>query len=241
VFKSRFEGGKICDADYSQLEFRVAGFLSGCPVVRKIIMDGVDVHSFTRDTINSQLPEASHIDRQDAKPDTFKPLYGGQSGTPAQRYYYSTFLDTYYGVKEWHENLKIEALSTGKVRIFSGREYLFPNAKRTANGYVVGSTQIVNYPCQGFATADLVPLGLIAVYRRMVREKVNSKLCLTTHDSGTSDTYPGEEQQVGKTFKEALLSLPEMVQEYYKKDFDFPLEVEIKIGDNWRDMKEIEI
>ena len=50
VIVSRFEGGSIMDADYGQLEFRIAGYLSGCPKVLSDIKEGVDVHVFTRDT-----------------------------------------------------------------------------------------------------------------------------------------------------------------------------------------------
>lgn len=136
VFVSRWAkcGGVLLEADYGQLEFRVAGLLSGCPVVHKDIVAGVDVHAYTRDTINSFDPNLNQITRQDAKADTFKPLYGGQSGTPRQKHYYKSFLKKYHGVAEWHEKLKTEALTTKMVTIPSGRQYKFPYARRQPGG-----------------------------------------------------------------------------------------------------------
>ena len=79
VVESRFEGGSIVEGDYSQLEFRVAGFLADDSQIYKDVREGVDVHSYTASVIG--------CDRQTAKADTFKPLYGGTTGTPEQQKY----------------------------------------------------------------------------------------------------------------------------------------------------------
>src|SRR6056300_1969542 len=47
VFVSRFEGGKILEADFAQLEFRAAAYLSQDKIAMKEINDGFDVHSYT--------------------------------------------------------------------------------------------------------------------------------------------------------------------------------------------------
>ena len=80
VVESGFEGGSIIEGDYSQLEFRVAGFLANDSQIYKDVEDGVDVHAYTASVIG--------CDRQTAKADTFKPLYGGVTGTPNQQKYY---------------------------------------------------------------------------------------------------------------------------------------------------------
>lgn len=232
VFVSRWKGGKIGKPDYGQLEFRIAGYLSGCPQVLKDVLDKIDVHARTRDIINNFDLNLTQIDRQDAKPDTFKPLYGGLSGTPRQAAYYSEFLKRYYGVAKWQDQLKQKALKKEYIRLPSGREYFFPYAKRTQGGYVKESTKIVNYPVQGFATADLVPLGGIAILRLFAAHGLSSKLCLTTHDDFCADIYPGEEDIVTKLMIQGMLSLPEMCKEFYGIDFEYPIEVEMNIGDN---------
>ena len=76
VVVSRWQGGYILEGDYSQLEFRVAGFLSKDQKVYEDVKNHVDVHAYTASILG--------VSRQDAKTDTFKPLYGGLMGTPKQ-------------------------------------------------------------------------------------------------------------------------------------------------------------
>ena len=246
-FVSRFEGGKLLDGDEGQLEFRVAGYLSGCPQVLEDINNGVDVHSRTRDIINEHKSTEKEglkvIDRQDAKNDTFKPLYGGMSGSKRQVAYYKSFLERYFGVREWHEDLKNEALKTHKIRIPSGREYAFPGARRTNRGYVKESTRIVNYPVQGFATGDMVPLVVLKMYKFMKFTGCKSRLILTVHDDMIVDMHPDEIKSMPAIMKRAFDMLPAMLKEYYDIDFDYPLAVEIKqsITNNWMEMEVIDV
>ena len=51
VFISRWQGGKILEADFAQLEFRTAAFLSQDKIAMKEIEDGFDVHSYTANVI----------------------------------------------------------------------------------------------------------------------------------------------------------------------------------------------
>ena len=83
VVESRFDGGYILEGDYSQLEFRVAGFLAKDSQAYIDVKDGTDVHQYTADIIGCS--------RQEAKAHTFKPLYGGTTGTEAQQRYYRAF------------------------------------------------------------------------------------------------------------------------------------------------------
>jgi DNA polymerase I-like protein with 3'-5' exonuclease and polymerase domains len=238
-FVSRFEDGSIIEADYSGLEFRMAGHLSGCPSVRRYVEEGIDPHAFTRDFINNFDSNLPNITRQEAKADTFKPLYGGSSGSLRQRAYYAGFLKEHRGVAEWHEALKKEAIRTKMVRLPTGREYVFPYATRLPNRYVNQTTQIVNYPVQGFATGDVVPCGIIATDRLFKQRGLRSLLILTVHDSIYVDTYPGEEEEVIECLNIGMLSIDEMFQEFYGINMSFPLSIEIKKGPNAFEMKEV--
>ena len=236
---SRFEGGTIIEADYSGLEFRMAGHLSGCPSVRRYIDEGIDPHAFTRDFINNFDPELPQITRQDAKSDTFKPLYGGSSGSPRQKAYYAGFLKEHHGVSEWHERLKVEAIKTKNIRLPTGREYHFPYARRSSTGYVNQTTQIVNYPVQGFATGDVVPCGIIGVNRLFMAAHVKSLIILTVHDSIYIDIFPGEREIVIELLNEGMLGIDKIFHEFYSIGMEFPLAIEIKEGVNAFDMKEV--
>ena len=108
VFVSRFDGGKILEADFAQLEFRAAAYLSQDEVAIEEVSTGFDVHAYTAKVISDAGQPTS---RQDAKAHTFAPLYGatGYGRTKAEAAYYEHFTAKYKGVAAWHSRLAKEA------------------------------------------------------------------------------------------------------------------------------------
>lgn len=233
---SRFKDGSILDCDFGKLEFVTAVFLSGDKQGLEDIKNDADIHTFTSDTLTAA---GEPTDRQDAKPHTFKPLYGGMSGTPAQVTYYKSFLVKYDGIKKWQDRLQDEAIRTKIVRIPSGREYAFPYATRTKWGGATGSTQIKNYPVQGFATGDIVPCALIDVWKKMKELNCKSLLILTVHDNVTTDVHPEERGVIENIILDTMRSVPNTLKTRYGIDFYIPLTVEGKIGPNLLDGKKL--
>ena len=236
VFVSRWDGGKIMEADFAQLEFRAAAFLSQDGVAIEEVSTGFDVHSYTAEVITDA---GQPTNRQDAKAHTFAPLYGatGFGRTPSEAAYYKHFNDKYQGVAEWHTKLAKEALSTGKITTPSGREFSFPNVVRKASGKVSHFTQIKNYPVQSFATADIVPIALLHIEQLLN----NMKSCIvnTVHDSIVVDVHPDEEKQVIFIINETNRVLPQLIKDRWNITFNVPLLLEAKIGPNWLDTKDV--
>ena len=235
---SRWHGGLILEADFAQLEFRVAGELSGDAQIKADVDAKYDVHSFTAKT----LTEAGQsTNRQGAKPHTFKPLYGGTSGTYAEQAYYKAFAEKYAGVTEWHQRLLREAVSYHVITIPSGRQYAFPYAKRMPWGGVTNATQIKNYGVQGFATADIVPCSVISIWHALRRAKLKSILINTVHDSVVLDVYPGELDQVARITHECMVNTKSEMLRRYNYIMKLDLEAELKVGPNWLDNEVIPI
>jgi len=230
VIQSRFEGGQILEVDFAQLEFRTAVFLAQDKQGMEDIKNKIDVHRFTADIIG--------VSRQDAKAHTFKPLYGGTTGTEDEKKYYKTFAEKYKDITKWHEELQTHAITYKRVKLPTGREYSFPYAERMPWGGSSYATQIKNYPVQGFATADIVPLACIKIYELMKEQKVKSLLINTVHDSIVADVYPGEEAVMSKIFKQGTASVVPALKEYYGINFNVPLDTEVKMGYDWLNMKE---
>ena len=133
VFVSRWDGGKILEADFAQLEFRAAAFLSQDKVAIDEVSTGFDVHAYTSKVItNAGQPTT----RQEAKAHTFAPLYGatGFGRSKAEAAYYEHFTEKYKGIKSWHSRLAKEALATGKITTPSGRQFSFPDVHRLMSG-----------------------------------------------------------------------------------------------------------
>ena len=228
VVESRFEDGKIIEGDYSQLEFRVAGFLAHDEQAYADVRAGTDVHNYTAGVIGCS--------RQEAKAHTFKPLYGGTTGTEAQQRYYRAFKEKYGGVALWHEDLQREAVERRVITLPSGRQYAFPDARWTKYGTATHRTNICNYPVQGFATADPLPAALVRLDKLFMANELQSVICNTVHDSIVIDCHPDEKDIVVRLMREAMLSLPEETMRRYGIEYDMPVEIEIKMGDNWLDL-----
>ena len=231
VVTSRWEGGKILEMDFAQLEFRTAVFLSQDRQGMADIQNKVDIHQFTADVIG--------VSRQEAKGHTFKPLYGGMSGTESEKKYYKEFLVKYKDIAKWHDQLESDAINYKVVSLPSGREYAFPFARRMPWGSSSNSTQVKNYPVQGFATADIVPLTCIAVDNLMVQNKVKSLLINTIHDSVLIDVHPNEEDMIIDIVKKGARNVVPMMKEHYDIDFNVPLDTDVKVGYNWLEMREV--
>lgn len=236
---SRWEGGIILEADWRQLEFRAAVELADDPQGYKDIAEGLDVHAFTAQTITQA---GQPTNRQDAKPHTFKPLYGGLSGTAAEVAYYKSFLQKYARIAEWHDELCEQAVKHRRITLPTGREYDFPNANRYGNGSVRGATQIKNYPVQGFATADIAPVGTIEILRALRSvPTLRSRLILVVHDSNVLDVHPEEFELVKALVCQGLNRMPEAMFERYGLRLKMAYDFELKAGPNWLDLKEIKI
>ena len=236
VFVSRFEGGKIMEADFAQLEFRAAAFLSQDGVAIEEVSTGFDVHAYTAEVITNAGQPTS---RQDAKAHTFAPLYGasGFGRTKAEAAYYEHFNEKYTGVASWHSKLAKEAISTQKIKTPSGREFSFPDVVRKANGRVSHFTQIKNYPVQSFATADIVPITLLHIEKLL--DGMHSCVVNTVHDSIVIDVHPDEERRCIEIIQETNKVLPDLITLRWGLVFNVPLELEAKIGPNWLDTKDV--
>lgn len=238
VFKSRWDGGQIMEADFAQLEFRVAAFLSQDKTAIDEVTTGFDVHSYTAKVITDA---GQSMSRQEAKAHTFAPLYGasGFGRTPAEAAYYEQFTKKYSGISKWHKELAREALATGKIKTPSGREFSFPDVTRKANGTVTFFTQIKNFPVQSFATADIVPISLIYIDKLLGVNKMQSCIVNTVHDSIVIDVHPEEKDKVLRIINAANDKLLAIVNKKWKLDFNVPLLLEAKIGPNWLDTKDV--
>ena len=140
--------------------------------------------------------------------------------------------------KKWHDKLAKEALNTGMITIPSGRQFSFPDVKRSSSGRVSHLTQIKNYPVQAFATADIVPVALL--YIEELLKDAKSCIVNSVHDSIVIDVFPSEEERVISIIKATNDSLPSLLYKRWGVNFNVPLLLEAKIGNNWLDTKDVQ-
>ena len=239
---SRFENGSLLEADFSGLEWRVAADLSRCKTAMDDIINGKDIHRQTASIVYQKpMDKVTSEERTKSKAISFSPLYGakGNNAEPHIKRYYDDFYQIYTGIKRWHKELTDTVLKTTLVTTPSGREFSFPKVKRLRNGGVTGHTKILNFPCQSFATADLVPLACYRAYTKFKEENLKSKLVLTVHDSIVVDVYPTEIDKVKEILTWAMSGLDEELVNRFKYQFALPLDIEMSIGKNWMEQNEI--
>lgn len=225
VFKARKPGWLMVEADAPQLEFRVATDASEPtdPVALNDIVTGADVHALTSQVLG--------VSRQDAKSSTFKPLYGGQSGTKKEMAYYKAFRDKYSGIFKTQTGWTHEVLKTGKLRIPSGLIFYWPDTKMTQSGFITNTPSIFNYPVSSFST-DLMQLTMVLVWHRIAG--TDALLVNAVHDSLVAEV-PAEGLEAYKyaVVKSFTHDIYHVVKRLYGRQIKVPLGVGIKAGTHW--------
>ncbi len=238
LFTVRHEGWGYMEADGNNLEFRIAVELGDDEQGREDIANPeFDAHQHTANTLTNAGQETA---RQGAKQHTFKPLYGGSSGTDAEKEYYASFKARYKGIAAIQEVWLKEAYKNKSVVLPWGMEFFFPHTKFTNSGFQTDSTNICNYPVQSFATADIIPIAIVYTWHKMKDLKLQSFLVNTVHDSVEAEVHPEEKDIMREII---CTSFTEMCYNYlyrvYKYKFKTPLGVGIKFGTHWGEGDEI--
>lgn len=219
----------IGEVDGAQLEFRVAADLCRDNTAYEEIVNEVDIHSFTAKV----MTEAGEpTDRQSAKRMTFKPLFGGQSGTKAEKDYIEFFTNKYEGIATEQRTWTYKVLNNKHLRTRYGMMFFWPHVNKSRSGYISDTTNIYNFPIQGFATAEIIPIALIHFWHKIKGLRV--WILNTIHDSIICKVHKDDVEEYERIAKEALTTdVFRFLREVYSYDFVVPLGAGIKVGKNW--------
>lgn len=246
MFKSRNDDWLMVEIDGSQLEFRVAAQIGGPdPQALADITDpDFDAHC-TSASIMNDIPydeflaayrsgdKKAKLQRTAAKVDTFKPLYGGESGTRKQKRWYKAFKDRYSGIADTQEGWVEQVLYEKRLITPWGMRYYWPRAKRQQRGYVNVKSSVYNYPIQALATAEIIPVAVRSLWERL-RNIEGIRLVNTVHDSVILEVAPDKIEDVRR---EGIKAFGEDVYTYlrtiYGLEFQVPLGCGITVGTHW--------
>lgn len=242
LFWSGDEDYVVMEADSAQLEFRAAVDLGQDKVGYKEIVDGVDIHSFTAKVLfENGDPEIVSLPperrRQESKKSTFRPLYGGGSGSDALVAYCEYFKDKYKGISSMQRGWALRTVDKKQFTTPYGMIFYFPGTKMQRSGYITNTTSIYNYPIQGFATGEIIPIALVYFWHRTRHMRV--RLFVTIHDSIVSKVHKDEIDSVIPIAKQALTTdVYEFLERVYNYKIKTPLGLGIKFDRNWGASKE---
>lgn len=258
-FKSCFdapEGYVIAEVDAMQLEFRVAAYEGQDKQAMLDISDpDFDAHCKTASVMNA-IPYSTFLklyrmgnvvakrQRTAAKPDTFKPLYGGTRGTPEQEKYYKEFNERYAGIAAEQQNWLAEVITTGELRTPWGMVFkwdVYVNSRGLAMNkkpHKPVGPQVFNYPVQNLATAEIVPIAITALYKRCKEDGLNVMFVNTVHDSIIVyiRNEPAHIIKFRENAEEAFTTdVYEHLSTFYGIEFNVPLGMEMVCGKHWNE------
>jgi DNA polymerase-1 len=184
----------LASFDYSQIELRVAAFLSGDKRLIEIFKNGGDVHSAVASAVFG-VPEEK-VDREmrrRAKVINFGVMYGmgvnalranlGTDRASAQQFY-NDYFKTFSGLATYLDQVKAETARRGYTETFFGRRRYFEGIKSKLPFIrAMAERMAINAPIQG-TEADIIKLAMIDVDRYIESEKLGADvfMLLQVHD-----------------------------------------------------------
>lgn len=228
----------LVSADYSQIELRLIAILANDRPFIDAFLAGVDIHTRTASEV-WEIPEAdvTQEQRRAAKAINFGIMYGmgprslsrstGLTMTEAK-----TFIEKYFfihhSVRDYLDQLKLKAHTDGYVETYFGRRRYFPEIHSGMQMLVAQAERMAqNMPIQG-TQADIVKMAMLAVDGWLRQSKLKADILLQVHDELVLEVAEEDFTVVANGLKEMMEGVAH---------FEIPLEVEVKSGENWGEMK----
>lgn len=217
-------GHQLVSFDYSQIDLRVAAFLSGDEKLIEIFRKGKDVHAAVASQVfGVQEEEVTPEMRRRAKVINFGILYGmgvnalrenlGTDRKEAQAFYQNYF-ETFTTLAQYLEDTKAKAAKDGFVETLFGRRRYFDGI-RSSIPYIRASAErmAINAPIQG-TQADIMKLAMLRAEEEIGRmgESENAHLLLQVHDEIIYEIKDDKVAVIAPKIREAMgniLSLTE--------------------------------
>lgn len=223
------------EEDGSGLEFRNAGLIGNDQQIKDDINNPeFDPHTRSAAIINGiDEADVTKEQRRKAKAHTFKPLFGGQSGTKGEKRYYAAFNERYSGLVKTQESWLAEALATKRLVLPWGMQFYYPYIRMDKSGYVNERTKVFNAPIQSFATAEIIPIQGIYMWH-LQRNEDGIQMVNTVHDSFLSEVEPEARERYQEIVLESWQRVYLYVSDVYGMKLEgLPLGTEISYGTHW--------
>jgi DNA polymerase-1 len=231
-------GKLLVGADYSQIELRLLAHYSQDPLLLEAYRTGKDIHTLTAAEVFGVPPmliDAEH--RRRAKAVNFGIVYGlspfglsqqlGIEQKEAKRFI-DAYFERYAGVRGFIDRTLEQARRDGFVRNLFGRKRPIPDLlSKNPNLRGFAERTAVNTPLQGTA-ADLIKIAMLRLDHEISARGLQAKMLLQVHDELVLESPVDEVETVKALVKECMEGAYEL---------SVPLDVEVSVGGNWRDME----
>ena len=236
-------GRVLIEADYSQIELRVAADYANEPTMLRIYKEGGDIHTETAMSLTGlTAEEVKGEPRSKAKAVNFGFLYGMSAKgfinyafdsydtvftEPEAERYRQLFFAKYSRLLQWHKEMEIMCEMQGGVANRFGRFRSLPDIYSTDN-YTRSKAvrRAINSPVQGTAS-DLLLLSAIEIDHKL-RKPMDLRIVGTVHDSILMD-IPEDCVKNAVTEVKRIMSNPKAL-EVFDVSFKVPIEADVSIG-----------
>ena len=242
-------GFKLAAFDYSQIELRIAAFLSGDEKLISIFKEGKDVHTSVAASVFKVKPEEVTPEmRRKAKVINFGIIYGmgvlalkqnlGTSREEAQNFL-NDYFATFSTLAAYLDRIKAETARKGYTETFFGRRRYFEGIKSKIP-YIRASAErmAINAPIQG-TEADIIKLAMIKVDEYLRLEKLENNVfpLLQVHDELVYEIRAdGKEKASPEKVVAEIEKIMQSVMDL-KDTKGVTLASHASIGNNWGELK----
>ncbi len=238
------KGFKLVAFDYSQIELRIAAFLSGEEKLIDIFKSGGDIHAgVASEVFKVPVEKVDSEMRRRAKVINFGILYGMGvnalkanlgTGRDEAAAFHEEYFKNFSTLAAYLEKTKYEAAKCGYTETFFGRRRYFPGL-RSKLPFIRASSErmAINAPIQG-TSADLIKLAMIKVNDFIEKEKLNNdvRMLLTVHDELVFEIKDSVVEKVRPKIKEVMEHLIPL-----SETKGVPIIVSSEVGQNWGEMQ----
>lgn len=240
------KGYKLVALDYSQIELRIAAWLSGDPGLTEIFTQGRDAHTEVASRVfHVRAQDVSYDQRRAAKVINFGILYGmgvtalqqslGTSRKEAQEFY-NQYFEAFPRLAAYIDEVKARAAKDGYVTTYFGRRRYFDGIASTIPFVRAAAERMaVNAPMQG-TQADIVKLAMVRITNYFKEQNANdgAHLLLQVHDELVFEIEEGRVAALAPKIREIMEGI---VPEGERRGIPFIADCEV--GDNWGEMTKI--
>ena len=239
---SRFknDGGIVIISDFSQLEVRVCGAVSGDPNMKEAYIKGYDVHAYIASIMFNKKPELiTKSERKNAKAVVFGILYGKGVWSLADELDISKeeaqklvdyFFIGFPNVKKWidyqHNFLKVNKYVTTP---FGRTRYLRDVDSKEFRKINEALRAAQNTPIQSLAS-DLAFSAALRIYYDLKDSNMKSKFIGSVHDSILVDAHPEEVQKVLEIMR---FNMNDYINQNYEFLNGLPIASDFEVGISW--------
>ena len=221
-------------ADYSQMELRVLAHVSGSPELQQAFINDEDIHTrVAADIYGVAMEEVTKLQRKTAKAVIFGIVYGisgfglGENleiSAKEAKEFINKYYELYPGVKNYMDNIVMEAYRDGYVRTLFNRKRVIEELKNT--NFMIrqsGERIALNTPIQG-TSADIMKIAMIKIFEEMNSKNLKSKMLLQVHDELIFDVVEEEKEELEEIVRRNMetcvkISVPFKVSHDYGADW----------------------